>query len=243
MKTIQIPAIIVKAASFTLSVFSMYCVSSSAVNAQPAIAAPIQYWSSIHHSSTVTEGALRGQAEMISALATYQYMYSLAMVNQQEAYRRALANHDAQVQRYWEQRAFVADYRAKLLPKPFVGEPRRKAIERAMPKRLTASQFDARTGAIKWPYQLSDAKYQPAKKIIDAYFSRSNAESRGWGTECEVEVTRLCMAMEKLVCHRTNDLTPNQKNYVREFLHSVIRESQTPAFEASEFNQDAIGAE
>ncbi len=243
MKTLPIRSILAQAGLTVLATFGLINVNSSNAIAQPAIAAPIQNWSYIHHSSTALEGALRGQAEVISAAATYRYMDSLAVVNYQEAIRRAIENRHAQVQRYFEERAIVFEYREKYWPKAFVGEPRRRAIERAMPKRLTASQFNVQTGVLKWPYELNDVKYQDARFVIDRYFARRNDMERGWGTECEVEVTRLCKAMERLVFDRSCDLTPDQRIYTSNFLFSVMRESQTPVSDRLERDLDGLGAE
>ena len=242
MKTVLNRSILAQAAAFAFTTYSLFCISSSAANAQTAIAAPIQNWSYVRHSSTATEGALRGQAEVISAYGTYRYLDSLAVINQQEAYRRAIENRHAQIVRYFEQRAIVFEYREKYWPKAFVGEPRRQAIERAKPKKLTARQFDVQTGKLNWPYELKDAKYKDAKDTIDRYFARDSGQERGMGTECEVEVTRLCLAMKKLVCDRSNDLTSNQKIYTVDFLDSVIRECSTPLMTALDRDEE-MGAE
>jgi hypothetical protein len=243
MRKILNRSTLAQAALTCLATFGLFNADSTDAIAQPAIAAPIANWSYIHHSSTATEGALRGQAEVISAAATYRYMDSLSVVNYQEAYRRAIENRHAQVQRYFEERAIVLEFREKYWPKAFVGEPRRRAMEQATPKRLTASQFNVHTGVLKWPYELNDVKYQDARFVIDRYFARRNDQDRGWGTECEVEVTRLCKAMEKLVFDRACDLTPDQKIYTSNFLLSVIRESQTPVSGGAEIDRDDLGAE
>jgi len=87
MKNVSIRTVFFQTTAYALATYSLFYVNLSDANAQPAIAAPIQNWSYIHHSSTATEGALRGQAEVISAAGTYRYMDSLAIVNYQEAYR------------------------------------------------------------------------------------------------------------------------------------------------------------
>jgi len=243
MKAVSNRAIFFQAVTYALATCFLFYINLSDANAQPAIAAPMQNWSYIHHSSTATEGALRGRAEVISAVGTYVYLDSLAIVNYQEAYRRAIENRHAQVQRYFEQRGIVFEYRKKYWPKAFAGEPRRLSMERAMPKKLTSSQFNDQTGSLSWPYELKDAKYKDAKDTIDRYFARGNGQNRGMGTECEVEVTRLCTAMEKLLCDRNNDLTPNQKFYTSEFIRSVVRESQTPFLATLDLDEDDMGAE
>jgi len=243
MKNVSIRTVFFQTTAYALATYSLFYVNLSDANAQPAIAAPIQNWSYIHHSSTATEGALRGQAEVISAAGTYRYMDSLAIVNYQEAYRRAIENRHARVKRYFEERAIVFEYREKYWPKAFVGEPRRLANERAMPKKLTTRQFNGQKGTLNWPYELKDAKYKVAKDTIDGYFAHANGHERGMGTECEVEVTRLCSAMKTLVFDRSNDFTPDQKIYTSEFLRSVIRECQTPFLIALERDRDEMGAE
>ena len=107
----------------------------------PAIAQPIVNWSYTGHSSTLTEGALRGQAAFVSSVGQTVYLDSLAAVNYAEAYKRAIENSVALTKSYYERREIRNEYMQKYGPRAFVGEARKKFIEYYQPKRLSAQEL------------------------------------------------------------------------------------------------------
>nr|MCU0720266.1 hypothetical protein [Pirellula sp.] len=125
-----------------LTVAIGYAGLSNAQSDGPAIAAPITNWEFVDHSSTFGEGIQRGYASVLRGAGELAYMDSLAAINYQEAYKKALENRVAYTKAAMEIKAMRAEYRERYAPRPFVGEARRKAIEHFLPKKLTATQFN-----------------------------------------------------------------------------------------------------
>ena len=194
----------------------------------PAIAQPIANWSYTGHSSTLVEGALRGQSAVISSVGQTVYMDSLAAVNYAEAYKRAIENSVALTKAYYERREMRNEYNLKYGPKAFVGEARKKFIEYYAPKRLSAQEFDSQRGAVTWPHILRQEQFAPVKEQIDQVFSTRDAANSGDGSPTHREVIQLCQALTGLLRENIGGMTPDQYINALEFIRSVELEARTP---------------
>jgi hypothetical protein len=193
----------------------------------PAIAYPISNWSYIDHSSTAAEGALRGQAAVISSAGQAEYMDSLAAINYQEAYKRAIENSVAVTKAYYERRELHDEYMKKYGPKPFVGEARRKANEYYQPKRLSTQEFDAQTGKLNWPHILRQEQFAPIKNQIDSAFAIRNAENSGDGSLTYRQIHQLCNSLAGILRDNISRVTTDQYLDAKEFIRSVELEGRS----------------
>lgn len=201
---------------------------SDQVQAQgPAIAQPIANWSYTNHSSTLVEGALRGQSAVISSVGQTVYMDSLAAVNYAEAYKRAIENSVAVTKAYYERREMRNEFNLKYGPKAFVGEARKKFIEYYSPKRLSAQDFDSQRGLVTWPHILRQEQFVPVKDQIDQVFSTRDATNSGDGSSTHREVVQLCQAMSGLLRENIGAMTPDQYINAIEFIRSIEFEART----------------
>jgi hypothetical protein len=203
--------------------------TSDSLQAQgPAIAAPISNWSYLDHSSTYTEGALRGQSAMISAAGQATYLNSLAAINYTEAVKRAIENSVAITQAYYDRREIREEYLKKYGPKPFVGEARRKAIEYYQPKRLSAQEFDSKLGKLHWPHVLRQEQFEAIISQIDEAFAKRTPETSGDGSSSHRKLAQLCNALSGIL--RENIANVSVDHYIssREFIRSVELEAKTP---------------
>ncbi len=193
----------------------------------PAIAQPIANWSYTGHSSTLVEGALRGQSAVISSVGQTIYMDSLAAVNYAEACKRAIENSVALTKSYYERRAFRDEYFQKYGPKAFVGDARKKFIEYYQPKRLSAQEFDSQNAKLTWPHILRQQQFAPVKEQIDQVFSRRSVSSSGDGSESHREIYQLCNALLGLLRENIGSMTADQYINGLEFVRSVELEAKT----------------
>ena len=201
---------------------------SNQVQAQgPAIAQPIANWSYTGHSSTLVEGALRGQSAVISSVGQTVYMDSLAAVNYAEAYKRAIENSVAVTKAYYERREMRNEYNLKYGPKAFVGDARKKFIEYYLPKRLSAQEFDSQRGSMNWPHILRQEQFVPVKDQIDQVFSTRDVTNSGDGSATHREVMQLCQAMSGLLRENIGGMTPDQYINAIEFIRSIELEART----------------
>lgn len=216
----------------------------------PAIAAPVANWSYLDHSSTADEGALRGQASVISAAGQTIYMSSLASINFEEAYKRAIENSVALTKAYYERREIREEFMKKYGPRPFVGEARRKAIEYYQPKRLSAQEFNAQKGQVAWPHILRQEQFTAIVKEIDAMFAKRDASNSGDGSLTQRQVAQLCHSLDAILKENIGRVTADQYISSKEFIRSVDLEAKTslpselppvPAEAAGEIDSEPIG--
>ena len=201
---------------------------SQQVHAQgPAIAQPTANWSYTGHSSTFTEGALRGQSAVISSVGQTVYLDSLAAINYTEAYKRAIENSVALTKSYYERREIRDEYMQKYGAKAFVGEARKKFIEYYQPKRLSAQEFNSQIGKLSWPHILRQQQFAPVKERIDEAFAIRDSSNSGDGSSTHREIYPLCNALTGLLRENIGNMTSDQYINGLEFIRSVELESRT----------------
>ena len=193
----------------------------------PAIAQPIANWSYTGHSSTLTEGALRGQAAVVSSVGQAVYLDSLAAVNYAEAYKRAIENSVALTKSYYERREIRNEYMQKYGPRAFVGEARKKFIEYYQPKRLSAQEFSSQHGKLTWPHILRQQQFAPVKNRIDDLFSTRDSSNSGDGSTTHREILQLCNGLTGLLGENIGNMTSDQYIHGLEFIRSVELEART----------------
>ena len=193
----------------------------------PAIAQPIANWTYTNHSSTFTEGALRGQSAVISSVGQTIYMDSLAAINYAEAYKRGIENSVALTKAYYDRRAIRNEYFQKYAPKAFVGDARKKFIEYYQPKRLSAQEFDSQNGKLTWPHILRQQQFAPVKEQIDQVFLNRSVSDSGDGSESHREIYQLSNTMLGLLRENIGIMTADQYINGLEFLRSVELEAKT----------------
>ena len=209
----------------------------------PAIAQPIANWSYTGHSSTLVEGALRGQSAVISSLGQTVYMDSLAAINYAEAYKRAIENSVAVTKAYYERRELRNEYNLRYSSKAFVGEARKKFIEYYSPKRLSAQEFDSQRGVVTWPHILRQEQFAPVKEQIDHVLLTRDATNSGDGSATHREVIQLCHAMSGLLRENIGGMTSDQYLNALEFIRSVELEARTGLSADLKQTPDALGDE
>ncbi|MCU0713045.1 MAG: hypothetical protein MUC43_13370 [Pirellula sp.] len=193
----------------------------------PAIAAPMMNWEFVDRSSTFAEGAQRGYASVLRGAGELAYMDSLAAINYQEAFRKALENRVAYTKAAMEIKAMRAEYRERYAPRPFVGEARKRAIEFYLPKKLTATQFNADTSEIVWPHILRQSEYAPICTEINQVFKSRTFENSGDGSPTQLTIDKLTKSLAALLRENINSMSAEQYIYASEFIRSLNLEGKS----------------
>ena len=232
-----------KTISFALTLATGVSLGGQALAQGPAIAQPIANWSYTGHSSTLVEGALRGQSAVISSVGQTIYLDSLAAVNYAEAYKRVIENSVALTKSYYERRAFRDEYFQKYGPRAFVGDARKKFIEYYQPRRLSAQEFDSQNGKLTWPHILRQQQFAPVKEQIDHVFEKRVAAESGDGSASHREILQLCNALTGLMRENIGAMTADQYVNGLEFVRSIELEAKTAMPNSSEPSQLISGPE
>ena len=200
---------------------------SNAQSDGPAIAAPITNWEFVDHSSTFGEGMQRGYASVLRGAGELAYMDSLAAINYQEAFKKALENRVAYTKAAMDIKAMRAEYRERYAPRPFVGEARKRAIEYYLPKKLTATQFNSDTSEIVWPHILRQAEFAPLCNEINQVFKSRTFENSGDGSPTQLTIDKLTKSLAALLRENINSMSAEQYIYASEFIRSLNLEGKS----------------
>lgn len=198
---------------------------SSSAN-EPAIAYPSSNFSWLRHSSTAEEGALRGAAAFVEASGQANYMNSLGAMNYQEAYRRAIENSVNRLEAYYTRRDLWHDHQERYRRKPLDQEGYSKLAAVRTPDRLSSEQYDAETGALRWPFPLDADAFTEARESVEKRLAERSVENAGWGSRHYEMLRRDVEAMRKILEAGRKSLSPDQMVVADSFLDSVLWEGR-----------------
>jgi len=215
-----------KVAAVTLCI--VVTATSMVVAQNQTITTPISNWSYQRHSSTATEGYLRGTAAVVQAVGQSNYLNSIAAVNHQEAHRRQIENSNLYVKTYFANKEINRQYREKYARVPLTKEQWARITAAALPDRLTAEQFDPTTGTLVWPHVLRTNEYKAFRDRIDVLVANRTPENSGDGSPSQRELAELIDGMQLLLKMNVNTLSPSQFGAASWFLKSVDYEAQLP---------------
>ncbi|GAB5403285.1 MAG: hypothetical protein Aurels2KO_15160 [Aureliella sp.] len=225
----------------TISALTFACTSLSVcvAQAQPVVAASTNSWNYQNHSSTPTEGYLRGTAQVIAAAGQKNYLDSIALVNFQEARRRAIENSKLYVKTFIENKEALRDYRKRYAPVPPTKEVWDQLVAASLPDRLTSSQYDPQSGKVVWPHILRTDDFTALRTRIDELLAKRSPADSGDGSPTQRELATLIDGMKQLLKSKVFEFTAGQYGSAQAFLKSLdyemtftmdnIAASSTPA--------------
>jgi hypothetical protein len=162
-------------------------VSFASVQAQPyapqASSTPPQAasfpWFANHHSSTLEEGWLTGQARLIHAAGLYNQLTADAYVRAQEGYTKELENKQLRVATYFKVKQINADYRAQNMPQPLSKQKLDQWNQQDQPGRLSRHEYNTDTGALQWPAVLQAQVFDRHRLVLEDLYARRTAADFG----------------------------------------------------------------
>lgn len=217
-----------KYARITTIALLVTSVAGSFAVAQTAVTTPINNWSYQRHSSTATEGFLRGTATVIQAAGQKNYLDSIASVNHQEALRRRIENSNLYVKTYFENKEINRQYREKYASAPPSAERWARITAASLPDRLTESQYDPTTGKLVWPHILRDEEYTAFRDRINELFASRSPNNCGDGSPSQREIANLIDGMKMLLKSNIDTVSLSQYGNAKMFLMSLDYEAQLP---------------
>jgi hypothetical protein len=184
-------------------------------------------WGGGYHASTAAEGASRGMADVIRSQGDYNVNTSQAAINMTQAQRSEIENRQKWTETYFEMRRTNKAYQDSL-KKPRDPEAMVRYAAAGKPKRLSANEFDAVSGAIRWPDSLQVDQYAQERRELDALFAER--ASKGAVTKREREqVKSLTEAMIERLQQDIDALRPQDYVDSKQFLVSLAYEAGLPA--------------
>jgi hypothetical protein len=177
-------------------------------------------------SSTAAEGFLRGLGSMAAGAGEYNLLTAQAGLLSAEAYRLALANHDADIQSYYALKRENAAYRQEQQgPRPTTEELARLAAQ-GIPERLSPGEL-SRTGEISWPLLLRAGQYSQDREELQQAFAR-RAGAGEVGPEEAAQVRQVTDAMAATLQKSIRSVDPMQYIAARRFIRGLDYEFTQP---------------
>jgi hypothetical protein len=167
------------------------------------------YWG---HASTVAEGLLNGQANMLRGLGAYNLYTSQAMVQRELARQLAIQNRQESLKAYFEGRELNASYRRDQRQPAARNPVTTPAAKPALGD--AAVIWDPQTGAVAWPSALQTAAFNSQRCQVESLVHSSNSENSD-------ELRTLAAAMKQQLKRQVRDLAPMAYVAANKFLSAL----------------------
>lgn len=192
----------------------------------PAVRLPDNGFSFLHHSSTAAEGYFRGAGAYVRAVGDANLSNSLANLNNQEAYRRALENTLKYAETYYAKRDLWFDYQERHRRPPLTMEGYARLAAEAGADRLAADQFDQESGKVAWPVLLQAEVLKPYRNGIDDALANRSLTDIGLGSRTYEVVRANTAAMQDILDRYRKDIPSYLYVNSTKFLESVLFEAR-----------------
>ncbi|QDS92573.1 hypothetical protein FF011L_13200 [Roseimaritima multifibrata] len=192
----------------------------------PAIAYSDSGFSWLDHSSTSTEGALRGAGAYAEGVGKANYYNSLSAMNYQEAYRRAIENSVNKVEARYARRDLWYDHQERYRRKPLDMEGYQKLASSRSPDRLSTDQYDPQTGQITWTYPLDAAVFKSHRETVQQLLGARSADTSGWGSRNYDQIHEEIEAMKGILEAGRDGIDSNRYIHALRFLEQVDWEAR-----------------
>ena len=179
--------------------------------------------SSYHPTTTPEESAARGLSDTIRASGEANLSNSQAAKNYEDARRKEMENRVYGTEAYFEMQKINKDARqANASPAASAEDLTRYAKESA-PKRLSPSDLDPVTGAIRWPPTLQLAPYRKDRQQLESLFSQ-RARAGQFTAEQRLDVDRLVRSVQAELKKNIDAYPPQDFVQAKKFLDQLAYE-------------------
>ena len=185
------------------------------------------------HSSTISEGYLRGTASVINSLGLYNYNTSVALINLQEARRRYVENKAIKAQTYFAMRRANREARKEERGNPPTKEDLARYSKLRAPKRLNSHQYQAATGQLLWPALLENEYFAEERSQIDSLMKKRTQVGLESSNGEPSQLKYLAVTMKRKLKSLIGDISPSEYMTAKKILTSLQYEAQ--------FTPDIIG--
>ena len=181
-----------------------------------------------YHSSTIEEGSFRGLADFARAIGEADYMSSLAGINRQEAWNRAIDNRKKSVDTYFQIKQINRAAREAARPQPLTATQYAKLAKQQAPDRLTDADYNRVLGRLAWPAVLTGDDFAAERMALDKAFAGRTAQDVGVSTRFNAEVRELTQAMQAKLRDRLDTMSPLEFIAAQKYVTGLAYEAQQP---------------
>ncbi len=220
------------ASVITLAVVSVASAQPYAL--APASATPPQAsampWFANHHSSTVEEGVLTGQARYLHGMGLYLQLREDARNRYEEARAKAIMNEQLRVSTYFKLKTINVEYRAQYKPQVLTKAVLDQRNLADQPKRLSSREYNVDSGSLQWPAALQAKEFDRHRLVLDTLFNRRTAGEFGPNSQFYLNVNTTTSQMKDMLLkyYKSPDRWFGQQEYVgaKNFLDGLTQEAR-----------------
>ena len=175
-------------------------------------------------AATAEESWARGMSDVIRSAGEANLNNSAAAINYSEAQSMQMENQLQYTETYFEMRRINREARAAEQGPPVTAEQAARIASERMPDRLSVSQLDPVSGAIRWPMILRSDAFAEDRDAIDA-LSNDRAETGGSiGPDTYQELQTHIRSMQSTLKGMARDVEPDIYLSGKNFLDSLAYE-------------------
>jgi hypothetical protein len=222
-----------KASLTSLTVFAVVAALTTVAAAQTHAVPGYGYgsygdWGYGYHASTFEEGLYRGRAALAQSIGQRNYLNSLAAINYQEAYGRAIKNREQAIQTYFLNKQANRSGR-DALRSPRLTQDQYVALAKVeAPAPLSEQQYDRTFGRLNWPAALSGDAFAAERRELDRAFALRTPGEIGASSEFYSTVRTQTRSLEAKLKTQIDNLDAAQYMAAKKFLVSLGHEAQQP---------------
>jgi hypothetical protein len=194
----------------------------------PATGASTAFGAGANSFATTEAGStMEGAGAMLSGAGQYNLNTAIGARYLEEARGKYIQNYrDAIDARYATKRANDS-YRAEKFAKERVSpELLSRIIQAKLPDRLTAAEYNSRTGQLRWPTILMAPEFSADRQAIAQAFAQRRPEDVGMTSIFYREVSQRAQRMHSTMVSEIDTIAPADSIAARKFLKSVEFEAR-----------------
>ena len=188
------------------------------------------YYGYRNHASTLQEGILTGQGNLLRGAGEYNRNSAEAVKTVEQARALYLQNARTGLKTYFELKELNAKYRAANAPVPVSKEKLDQWNLDDQPARLTRREYNSDTGRVQWPSVLMTPAFDPSRQQLEALFGRRAASEFGVNSDFFRMVNQETDRMQDLLKFylRSEDRFFSDQEYIaaKNFLSSLAHEAR-----------------
>jgi hypothetical protein len=168
---------------------------------------------------------LIGEAEVIRSLGEFNRDTSEALINQEEARRQAIENHQQFVQtrnelkRQWRERMLERNRRSNH------PQPGQEVSQKNEQTRLDYDEFNRTTGEIDWPEVLLDPQFDEYRAAFESIFADPTTKKSGAGSNLNRDANEAAHYMKLQLRRQIGFMAPNDYIAAKNFIDKLANEA------------------
>jgi hypothetical protein len=192
------------------------------------VGAPSTFGYGANSFATSYEGSFaEGLGAMMAGAGQYNLNSSRALVYLEQARAKNIENYRNAIETRYAIKRANDEYRAtKFEQEQMTPEMRTRISLAKLPDRLSAAEYNSRTGQLNWPAVLEAPEFDADRAAIDAAFAQRQAEDVGVTSVFYREVSQRCQRMHSIMLSRIDRLSTTDSIAARTFLSSLEHEAR-----------------